>query len=44
MADSLTTPNDRAILVARGQNFSIDHAVDQYLELLLTSRASRKRS
>lgn len=35
MAESLASPHDRAALKARAQDFTIDKAVDQYLQLLL---------
>lgn len=39
MAESLASPHDRAALKARAQDFTIDKAVDQYLQLLLPGSA-----
>ena len=38
MAESLASTHDRDALKARAQDFSIDKAVDQYVELLLPDR------
>lgn len=40
MADSLATTHDTAALKARAQDFSIDKAADQYLELLFPQTSS----
>lgn len=42
MQESLTSSHDRAALMARAQDFSIDKAVDQYEALLFPAHASSK--
>lgn len=42
MQESLTASHDRASLMARAQDFSIDRAVDQYEALLFPAHASSK--
>lgn len=42
MQESLTASHDKAALIARAQDFSIDKAVDQYEALLFPAHASSK--
>lgn len=42
MQESLTASHDRAALMARAQDFSVDKAADQYEALLFPARASSK--
>lgn len=44
MAESLAASHDRALLMARAQDFSIDKAVDRYEALLFPQHASERRA